>query len=78
VTQDVSDAVKTILERWGLPTLYCLILMVVIRYDLIIPLVEQHGAFLRSISDSQKEIAEAVKDQTRLLYALQPQLKAKE
>jgi hypothetical protein len=37
-----------------------------------VPLVEQHATFLKTIADGQKEIAEAVNEQTRLLYALQP------
>jgi hypothetical protein len=44
----------------------------VLRHDVLIPLVEQHSIFLQTISESQKEIAEAVNEQTRLLYALQP------
>jgi hypothetical protein len=38
-------------------------------------LVEQHSAFLKTIGESQKEISEAVREQTRLLYALKPELK---
>jgi hypothetical protein len=37
--------------------------------------VEQHSAFLKTIGESQKEISEAVREQTRLLYALKPELK---
>jgi hypothetical protein len=43
-----------------------------LRSDILLPLVEQHSAFLQTVAQSQKEIAEAVKEQTKLLYALQP------
>jgi hypothetical protein len=35
-------------------------------------LVEEHRTFLRSLGETQKEISAAVREQTRLLYALQP------
>jgi hypothetical protein len=69
---EMNDAMKGILERWGLPTLFCIALMWMVRHDLILPLVEQHSQFLRTIGESQREIADAVKEQTKLLYALQP------
>jgi hypothetical protein len=70
--QEVSDTLKTILERWGFPTLVAIAFGWVLRSDILLPLVEQHSAFLQTVAQSQKEIAEAVKEQTRLLYALQP------
>lgn len=68
----MSEAMKTVLDRWGFPTLVALAAGYVLRHDVLIPLVEQHSIFLQTISESQKEIAEAVNEQTRLLYALQP------
>lgn len=68
----MSDFVKTVIERWGLPTLACLAAGYVLRQDVLLPLVEQHSAFLTTIAASQKEIADAVREQTKLLYALQP------
>lgn len=68
----MSEAMKTILDRWGFPTLVALAAGYVLRHDVLIPLVEQHSVFLQTISESQREIAEAVSEQTRLLYALQP------
>lgn len=68
----MSETVKVVIERWGLPTLACLAAMYVLRYDVLLPLVEQHSAFLKTIAESQKDIATAVQEQTRLLYALQP------
>ena len=69
--QDVSEALKTVLERWGLPTLAVIALAYFIRTDLLKPLVEEHTVFLRTVSESQKEIAKAMTEQTRVLYAMQ-------
>lgn len=68
--QEMSDTLKTIIERWGFPTLVAIAFGYVLRADILLPLVEQHAAFLKTVAESQKEIAEAVNEQTRLLYAL--------
>lgn len=72
---EVSETMKTVLERWGFPTLVAVAAGVVLRYDVLLPLVQQHSAFLSTIAESQKEISEAVKEQTKLLYALKPELR---
>lgn len=72
---EMSETVKTVIERWGFPTLVALVCMYVIRTDILLPLVEQHAAFLKTIAESQKEISQAVSEQTRLLYALKPELR---
>jgi hypothetical protein len=41
----------------------------------LLPLVQQHSAFLQTVSATQKEIAGAVQEQTKLLYALQKESK---
>lgn len=75
---DMSDAVKTIIERWGFPTLVALAAGYVLRHDVMLPLVDAHKTFLSTIAESQKEIADAVKEQTRLLYAIQPRVSKSE
>jgi hypothetical protein len=42
----------------------------------LLPLVEEHRTFVRSLSETQREISQAVSEQTRLLYALQPRVAA--
>jgi hypothetical protein len=42
------------------------------RQDIILPMVEAHRDFLREVAETQKEISQAIAEQTRLLYALQP------
>lgn len=70
--QEMGDTLKTVLERWGFPTLVAIFFGWMLRSDILLPLVEQHSAFLQTVAQSQKEITEAVKEQTKLLYALQP------
>jgi hypothetical protein len=71
----MSETVKYLLERYGLPTLVACAAMWVLRNDVLLPLVDQHSQFLRTIGDSQKEIAQAVQEQARILYALQKEPK---
>lgn len=72
---EMSETMKTVLERWGFPTLCAIAFGWVLRADVLLPLVQQHSAFLSTIAESQKEISAAVKEQTRLLYALKPELR---
>jgi len=67
----MSEAFKYVAERWGLPALVAAAAMWTLRNDVLLPLVEQHSAFLKTISESQSEIAGAIEEQTRLLYKLQ-------
>ena len=39
---------------------------------MLLPLVEEHRAFVKSLSETQREISNAVSEQTKLLYAMQP------
>lgn len=68
----MSEFAKTIIERWGFPTLVAMAAGYCLRQDVLLPLVEQHSMFLTTITQTQKEISEAMQDQTKLLYALQP------
>lgn len=72
---EVSETLKVVIERWGFPTLVALAAGYVLRQDVLLPLVQHHSQFLQTISESQKEISEAVGEQTRLLYALKPELR---
>lgn len=71
----MSETLKTVLERWGFPTLCAIAFGWVLRADVLLPLVQQHSAFLQTIAESQKEISKAVSEQTRLLYAIKPELR---
>lgn len=70
--QQVTETAKLIIERYGLPSLVAAGALFVLRQDVMLPLVDAHKNFLTTIAQSQREIADAVKEQTKLLYALQP------
>jgi hypothetical protein len=72
MTEATRETVYGIIERWGFPTLVALAAGWVLRNDVLLPLVEEHRSFVRQLSETQQGIAEAVREQTRLLYALQP------
>jgi hypothetical protein len=72
VTDQAKETLYSIMERWGFPTLVAIACGWVLRADVLLPLVEEHRAFVRSLSETQREISKAVSEQTRLLYALQP------
>jgi hypothetical protein len=71
VTKETKDTVMSIMERWGFPTLVALALGWFIRQDLLLPLLEEHRLTLKEVRETQREIADAVGEQTRLLYAIQ-------
>ena len=71
MTKEAKDTVMGILERWGFPTLAALALAFFLRQDLLLPLLEEHRLTLKEVRETQREIADAVGEQTRLLYAIQ-------
>ena len=74
MTEFARDTVFGIIERWGFPTLVALAAGWVLRHDVLLPLVEEHRTFVKSLSETQREISRAVGEQTRLLYALHPRM----
>lgn len=75
MTDATKETMFGILERWGFPTLVALGLAFFIRQDLLMPLLEEHRLTLKEVRETQREIAEAVGEQTRLLYAIQSNIK---
>jgi hypothetical protein len=78
VTDQTKDTMLSVMEKWGFPTLAALALAWFIRADLIQPLLEEHRLTLKEVRETQREIAEAVTEQTKLLYALQTKFGAKQ
>ena len=70
-TDEMKGTLFQILERWGFPTLVACIAMWVLRNDVLLPLVEEHRTFVKNLGETQRDISEAIQEQTRLLYALQ-------
>ena len=71
MTTQTKETVFGIMERWGFPTLVALALGFFIRQDLLLPLLEEHRLTLKEVRETQREIADAIGEQTRLLYAIQ-------
>lgn len=73
MTDETKGTMFSIIERWGFPTLVAIAFGWVLRQDVLLPLVVAHTKFLEQMGDTQKEISQAINEQTRLLYALQPE-----
>lgn len=73
MTDEVKGTLFSIIERWGFPTLVAIAAGWILRHDVLLPLVDEHRSFVKSLAETQHEISKAVNEQTRLLYALQPQ-----
>jgi hypothetical protein len=72
MTDAAKDTMFGIMERWGFPVLVAIAAGWILRNDVLLPLVEEHRSFVKSLAETQREISKAVSEQTRLLYALQP------
>lgn len=70
--EEMTGTVGSIMERWGFPVLVALAAGWILRNDVLLPLVEEHRAFVKQLGETQREISQAISEQTRLLYALQP------
>jgi hypothetical protein len=69
---DVKDTLLGALRDHGFAAVVAMACLFVGRQDVLLPLVKAHTQFLEQLSKTQNEIAQAVQEQTRLLYALQP------
>ena len=76
MTDQAKDTLYSILREYGFATLVACALLYVGRQDIIVPMVEAHREFLKDIAATQRDISQAVSEQTRLLYALQPRVAA--
>jgi len=74
--EEALSNLHTVIERWGFPVLVALAAGWVLRHDVLLPLVEEHRTFVKQLGETQREISQAIMEQTRLLYALQPSGKA--
>lgn len=72
--QDVTDFVKTALDRWGLPTLACIAFAWTLRADVLLPLVKTHQEFVQNLEQTQRDIAESMREQAELLREMRSDL----
>jgi hypothetical protein len=73
---EAMTSLHNIIERWGFPVMVAIAAGWILRHDVLLPLVEEHRSFVRNLGETQKEISQAIGEQTRLLYALQPRVSA--
>lgn len=71
MTADAKETLMELLAKYGFSTLVAVGLAWFIRQDLLIPLLDEHRLTLREVRETQREIADAVSDQTRLLLSIQ-------
>lgn len=74
--EEAASTLHNILERWGFPVLVAVAAGWILRNDVLLPLVEEHRAFVKQLGETQRDISQALTEQTRLLYALQPRAAA--
>ncbi len=70
MTDAAKDTLYTALRDYGFSVVVALAAGWVLRNDVLIPLVEEHRTFVRSLSQTQSDISKAVSEQTKLLYEL--------
>lgn len=68
----MGTTLNSIIERWGFPVLVAVAAGWILRNDVLLPLVEEHRAFVKQLGETQREISQAITEQTRLLYELRP------
>ena len=71
MTAEAKDTLMEMLAKHGFSVVVAVGLAWFIRQDLLIPLLEEHRLTLREVRETQREIADAVSDQTRLLLSIQ-------
>ena len=71
---DMYEAALRMVERYGFGLVLASLVLWFVRVDIVLPMVEAHQAFLKEMAHTQRDIADAVHEQTRLLYALQPKV----
>jgi hypothetical protein len=67
---EVYETALRMVERYGFGLVLASLVLWFVRVDIVIPMVEAHSQFLKEMSLTQRDIATAVHDQTKLLYAL--------
>ncbi len=73
-SETVYEVVLRAIERYGFGLVLATAVLWFVRVDLVLPMVQAHKEFLHELSASQREIAAAMQEQTRLLYAVQAQV----
>lgn len=75
-TEQVQSTFLGLMRDYGFATVVACACLYVGRQDVLLPLVKAHSQFLEKLAETQIEIAQAVKEQTRLLYSIQPTMRS--
>ena len=70
MTDAAKDTVLSVLREYGFSVVVALAALWILRNDVLLPLVEEHRTFVRTLSDTQREISQAMSEQTKLLYEM--------
>jgi hypothetical protein len=68
---EMTEGIHHLLNNYAFPVVVAVAAGWMLRNDVLIPLTEEHRALIRTVSETQREIAKSVEEQTRLLYAMQ-------
>jgi F420-0:gamma-glutamyl ligase-like protein len=72
MTDAARETMFDLLSKYGFPSLVAVFLAWFIRTDLLVPLLDEHRTTVKELRETQREIAKAITEQTKLLYAMQP------
>ena len=61
------NAWLSLLERYGFGLALAVAVLWFVRTDLIVPMVSAHQSFLKEVSEAQRDIAAAMREQTAIL-----------
>jgi len=67
----VEEGLHHILSNYAFPVVVAVAAGWMLRNDVLIPLTEEHRALIRTVSETQRDMAKNMEEQTRLLYAMQ-------
>jgi hypothetical protein len=67
---EVYETALRMLERYGFGLVLATAILWFVRTDLVLPMVSAHQQFLQEMALTQRDITNAVREQTKLLYAM--------
>lgn len=65
-----KNAWLSLLERYGFGLALAAAVLWFVRVDIVVPMVAAHQAFLKEVSEAQRDIAAAMREQTMILQDL--------
>jgi hypothetical protein len=67
---EVYETALRMLERYGFGLVLATAILWFVRTDVVLPMVSAHQQFLQEMALTQRDITNAVREQTKLLYAM--------